>query len=135
MLELLNVRGVKLREVMLVCEWVSHQRWLLERRVEAATSAHVRLKVTPSQLIHAQRIVDVAGVRANRSAHRIAINGWEFVVEVRIQPKLLLLLQQVMVIERLVHRLALDLNIVSLLLELLLLFFLDLVLRKHSIRR
>lgn len=130
----LEVRGVELREVMRVREWVSHER-LLERRIVAAAAAHVRLEVAPSQLIHTQRIVDVAGVGADGSAHRIAMNGREFVVEERVQSVLLLLLQQVMVVERLVHGLALDLHVVSLLLLLLLLLlFLDLVLRKHSIR-
>lgn len=111
--------------VMLVSERVSHQ-WLLKRRVVAARTAH-RLEVATRQLIHTQWIVDVAWVCSNR----IAMNDWEFVVEERIESMVIVLL---MVIVRLVHRLCFYLHIVGHLLLLLQLLFLDVFLRKNSVR-
>lgn len=107
--------------MMRMGERMRHQ-WLLERRViPAASTAHVRLEVASRQLIHAQRIVDVARVGADR----VAVNDGKFVVEEWIEPMVLVK------VVWLVHRLRFDVNIVR---QELLLLFLDVVLRQHSIR-
>lgn len=117
------IRCMELRELVVwMGERMRHQ-WLLERRIVTTASTHVRLKVSSRQLIHAQRIVDVARIRANG----ISVNNRKLVVQEGI--KSMLLLQKNVV--RLIHRLGFNLNVVR---KLLLLLLLYLFLRHHSVR-